>query len=647
MGSTFGGLEIGKRGLSTHQTALNTTGHNISNADNPNYARQRVTMTTMDPLYDASLNRAHTAGQIGQGATIQMIERIRDTFYDDQIIATENNKNFWDAKQIYLEQMETVFNEPGDNTLRTLADNFWSSWQELANFPADMSHREVVVERANALATRVSDIHEKLSRLRIRANQEVLVDVEKINGLAGQIRDLNERILKLEALGDQPNDLKDRRDGAVEELSKLADINVGRGDQDELFVFIGEQALVQGEIQRRLITQPDPANEGMAKILWEHNQRELILESGHLQGLLDMRDIAIAERIGDVDSFAVNISDIVNESHKDGFGLNGTTNKNFFDIRPLSSSANGAFQIQNAAANVDLNQDGTAEVTAVFRVTGTNTVDPSKRVGVDGAITLFRNDDKNTPVRIDYSRDDSLEKIIRRINDSDAGVLAYVNHDNQLALKADVATQKGDRRTNFMIRHIEDSGELLVGYAGILQNSGEAGAFDFRRVNELSKLRAPLQDITLTPIFHPGAYMKVSRDVAGDPASVAAGRGKDVGGTGDYNTPGGIGDGSNALAIAAALKQGQRMVGRETNAEEFYNSLIAKLGTESRTATDAVLRLKDDLVSLGNFRQSVMGVSLDEEMSNMVQYQHSYNASARVVSAMDQILDVIINRLGR
>ena len=89
------------------------------------------------------------------------------------------------------------------------------------------------------------------------------------------------------------------------------------------------------------------------------------------------------------------------------------------------------------------------------------------------------------------------------------------------------------------------------------------------------------------------------------------------------------------------------MVGRETNAEEFYNSLIAKLGTESRTATDAVLRLKDDLVSLGNFRQSVMGVSLDEEMSNMVQYQHSYNASARVVSAMDQILDVIINRLGR
>jgi flagellar hook-associated protein 1 FlgK len=140
--------------------------------------------------------------------------------------------------------------------------------------------------------------------------------------------------------------------------------------------------------------------------------------------------------------------------------------------------------------------------------------------------------------------------------------------------------------------------------------------------------------------------MRVSDDVGRDPASVAAGRGKDVGGTGDYNTAGGIGDGSNALLIAASLKQGARMVGRQENVEEFYNSLIAKLGTESRTAGDAVLRLKDDLVSLGNFRQSVMGVSLDEEMSNMVQFQHSYNASARVISTMDQMLETIINRMG-
>ncbi len=218
-----------------------------------------------------------------------------------------------------------------------------------------------------------------------------------------------------------------------------------------------------------------------------------------------------------------------------------------------------------------------------------------------------------------------------------------MTHDNQLAFKA--VTAEDDRRTNFMIRHLQDSGELLVGYAGILNSAGEAGAFDFRRLNEISKLRAPLQDVTLTPIFHPAAYLALSAQVSGDPASIAAGRGKDIGGTGDYNQAGGMGDGANALLIAAALKQERRMVGRAGNVEEYYTQLIARLGTESRAAEDNVLRQKDDLVHLTKLRQSVMGVSLDEEMSNMVQFQHSYNAAARVISTQDQMLDTIINRL--
>lgn len=644
MGSTFGGFEIGKRGLSVHQTALNATGHNISNADNPNYARQRVTMQTMDPLYEPALNRAQGPGQIGQGVQVAAIERVRDAFYDDQISALETSKNFWEAQEAYLTQMEQILNEPSDNTLRTLTDQFWSSWQELANFPAEMAHREVVLERANGLATRVNDTYNKLSELRQRANNEVIASVNQINSLAEQIRDLNVRILKSEALGDRPNDLLDRRDAAIEELSKIANIRVGRSDRDEVFVFIGEQALVQGEILRKLKTTPDPNNEGMARVQWEHNDRDLILNGGRLAGLLDMRDRSIVERINAIDTFALNIADIVNEAHRDGFGLNGATNRDFFDLRSLSANARGSYLMQNAASNFDLNQDGTAEVTAVFRATGVNVVDPSRRVGVDGTLTFFKNDGANTPVRIDYSRDDNLNDIIRRVNDSGAGVVAYMNHDNQLALKGAVA--EDDRRTNFMIRRIEDSGELLVGYTGVLNSSGEAGAFDFRRVNEISRLRAPLQDITLTPVFHPAAYLRVSQQVAGDPASIAAGRGKDVGGTGDYNQAGGQSDGANALLIAAGLKQASRMIGRHENPEQFYNALISRLGTESRTARDAALRQKDDLVHLNSMRQSVMGVSLDEEMSNMVQFQHSYNASARVINTLDQMLDLIINRLG-
>ena len=644
MGSTFGGLEIGKRGLSVHQTALNTTGHNIANADNKQFARQRVTMESMEPLYDASLNRAAGPGQLGQGVAVAQVERIRNAFYDDQISTAVNTKAFWDTKSTFLVQMEKVFNEPSDNTLRSLADKFWSSWQDLASYPADMAHREVVVERAQGLVTRIQDVYSKLDSLRTQANNQVIADVDRINSLAANVRDYNERILKLEALGDNANDLSDRRDAAIEKLSELVDINIGRGDKDELIVFVGQQALIQGEIHRKLTAVGDPRNDGMARVTWEHNGRDVLIQGGELKGLLDARDKDIVDRISDTNQFAVNLADIVNEAHRDGFGLNGTTNKDFFSIRPLSANANGNFQLQNAAANFDLNQDGTAEITAVFRVSGSNTIDPSKRVGLNGTLTFQRNDADSTPVRIDYNRDDTLQDVIRRINDSRSGVVAYMNHDNQLALKAVRADD--DRRTSFMIRHMEDSGQLLVGYTGILNTSGPAGAYDFRRINEISKLRPALQDVALTPIYNPAAYLRVSTEAARDPASIAAGRGKDVGGTGDYNTPGGQADGSNALIIAAALKQDSRMIGHARNPEDFYNALIAKLGTESRAAEDAVTRQKDNLVALNNLRQSVMGVSLDEEMSNMVQFQHAYNAAARVINTMNEMLGTIIQRMG-
>lgn len=644
MSSTFGGLEIGKRGLNAHQAALSTTGHNISNADNKTYARQRVTMEAADALYEPALNRAAGPGQIGQGVNVAQVERIRDSFYDDQIVDAENMKNYWEVRQNYLYQMEQILGEPSDNTLRSLADKFWASWEDLANYPSDFAHREVVIERANGLASRMKDVYGKLNHLRERANMEVGNDVNTINSLAGDIRDLNEKILKLQALGDNPNDLMDRRDAAVEKLSGLVNITIGRGDRDELIVFIGEQALVQGEVQRKIKAAADPKNDGMSRIVWEHNDKDVVMGGGHLYGLLEVRDHAVVERITNIDELAVNIADIVNEAHRDGFGLNGTTNKDFFKIRSLTAGANGNFQLQNASANFDLDQDGTAEVTAVFRVSGTNTVDPTKRVGLDGTLTFYKNDANNSPIRIDYSRDETLEQIIRRINDSKAGVVAYMNHDNQLALKASAADD--DRRTSFMIRHMEDSGQLLVGYAGILNSSGEAGAFDFRRINEISKLRSPIQDISLTPIFHPSAYLEVAEDVSRDPASVAAGRGRDVGGTGDYNTPGGAADGSNALLIAAALKQGQRMIGHARNPEEFYNAMISRLGTESRTAEDATVRQKDNLTQLNNMRQSTMGVNLDEEMSNMVQFQHSYNAAARLINTMNEMISTIL-RLGQ
>ncbi|MCP5499973.1 MAG: flagellar hook-associated protein FlgK [Leptospiraceae bacterium] len=635
MGSTFSGIEIGKRGLSVHQQAIQTTGHNISNADDKHYARQRINSGTVDPLYEPSLNRAHVAGQIGQGSVVESIERVRDSFLDDRVMETTTEKEYWNTKSEYLRQVETIFAEPGGITIRKQLDQFWSSWEELANYPEENAHRAVVREKAMALGSRVEDTFRKLSMLRDQSNKELESRVNMLNNLVENIRNLNGRIAKAEAMGDMPNDLYDKRDKAVEELSGLSDISVGRSDKDEFMVFIGQQILVQGTKGHKIKLEGNPAKNGFLDTYWEDNGKQVLFERGRIQALFEVRDIIMREKIDQLDSLALNVKEATNEVHRDGFGLNGKTNLDFFEVKNLS---------RNLRGEVDNDMDGVNDSTAIFKVTGKTKIDPTKPIGISGTLTLQQNDEKSTPVYINYRPDDTMDSVIQRINQSKAGVVAYMNQDNQLSIKAKIAEDHPSR--NFMIRHLEDSGNLLSGMSGILAGSGQASAFDFKRLGEINKLQANMEDISFTPHYHPSSFMKLSPEIQNNTASIAASRGKDVGGTGDYNTPNGHKDGENALLIARALRDKPVMVENDKTVGDFYNRIISKLGTEAREAKQETETQVAVLTEYENLRQSVMGVNLDEEMANMVQFQQAYNASAKIISVYTEMLDTIINRLG-
>lgn len=636
MASTFLGLEIAKRGLQAHQSALQTTGHNISNADNKNYSRQRVSMSTMDPLYDPSLNRAQTPGTIGQGVQVRSIERVRDHFLDEKVRNSEQSKSYWEARQKYLHQSEVIFNEPSEESLRTQMDRFWQSWQDLSHFPEELSYRETVRSRGKELTFRMRETFHRLFDLRQNVDFEIQVGVDTINSYASQIRELNERILKSERIGDSPNDLKDRRDALLQDLSKMADVTIEYQDEDELIVYLGGEMLVQGETVHRLISRGDGSNEGLHRVLWEHNEKEVMFRNGKMQALLEIRDDVLKENIEKLDLLAINIADVTNEVHRDGFGLGKETNVSFFHIDNLS---------RNLRGNFDLNGDGSDDTSAVFKVAGKNQIVADRPIGISGTLTFNKNDISDTPVFISYREDETLEQVVTRINSSESGVVAYLNHNNNLVLKARLSDKNDSWQKNLMLRHVEDSGELLVGYTGILQNSGAAGAFDYKRINEINRFQSNVDKITLTPVFHPAGSFDLSREIKDNVSLIAAATGKDIGGTGDKNQGNGSKDGQNALRIAQALRHKKTMVGRYENSDQFYNSLIAKLGIESRTSQDQVENQTMILNNFENLRQSVMGVNIDEEMANMVQFQHGYNAAAKVISVMDEVLDRIINRL--
>ncbi len=634
MNSTFMGLEIGKRGLMSHQQALHVTGHNISNAENKEYSRQRVVISSADPLYVPALNRANSEGNIGQGSVVSSVERIRDQFIDDRIVTEKNNMGYWSSRNDFLRQIEGVYNEPSDQSVRSRLDQLWKSWQELSKFPEERAAREVVKEKAVNLTEEVKHVYRQLDELRLDANRQVEHRVRQINMYAGDIRDLNERILKAEAVGDNPNDLKDRRDALIEKLSEMVNISVGRTDKDETIVYIGSENLVQGEILRKLAVERDPENNGFFRPVWKETGRDVKIENGEIAGLIDVRDKVLRENINDMNAFAINLVDMTNEVHRDGFSRRNQTNIDFFKDMKISDNNEG---------NFDINNDGVNDITAIFRVSGNNKIDASAAIGITGTLTFVSNDELETVQQIDYNQTDTINSVLKKINDAKLGVVAYVNHNHQLAFKATIA--KDTDKKNFMIRHMEDSGRFLTGLTGVLKNSGRDGAFDYRRVNDIAKFLPSREHITITPEFNPASYMAVSDRVQRDVDSISAAKGRDVGGTGDFNTSNGIGDGTNALRIAS-LRHKNGMVDKNTTFNDFYISLVSRIGSQGEESGDRVKNQETLLKNLTNLRESVSGINLDEEMANMVAFQHGYNAAARVITAVDKMLDVIINRMG-
>jgi flagellar hook-associated protein 1 FlgK len=634
MHSTFMGLEIGKKGLMSHQQALHVTGHNISNAENKEYSRQRVVITAADPLYVPALNRSNAPGNIGQGSVVQSVERIRDNFIDDRIMVEKNTSGYWKVRNEFIYQLEIVYNEPSDQSLRTKLDELWKSWEELSKYPEERSTREVVKEKAVNLVNEVNYTYNQLYELKMNANRQIEHRINQINLYGMELRDLNERILKAEALGDNPNDLRDRRDAITEKLSGLVNISVGRSDRDETIVYISGENLVQGEIFHPLKAEIDPNNEGLFKVTWKDTGRDVDIRNGELASLFDIRDKVIRKNINDINAFAVNLSDLTNEVHRDGFSRRGETNIDFFRHLMISDSVDG---------NFDLNNDGVNDVSAIFKVSGANRIDASAAIGINGTLTFVVNNEMESNVQIDYNVSDTALTIIKKINDAHMGVEAYMNHNGQLALKASAV--EDSVKKNFMIRHLEDSGQFLVGLTGVLKQSGPQGSFDYRRINDITKFLPSREHITITPKFNPAGHLAISDSIMQDVDRISAARGKDVGGTGDVNTSNGIGDGSNALRIAH-IRHKNAMVDTNTTFNDFYTAVISKLGAQGEEAKDRVKNQETLIKNLANLRESISGVNLDEEMSNMVAFQHGYNAAARVITTMDHMLDTIINRMG-
>ena len=628
MTSTFMGLEIGKRGVQAHQTAIDTIGHNLNNMNTPGYSRQRVEFKAFDPIYMPALNRAETPGQLGQGAVAERIERVRDQLLDRRIVMSASGEGYWEIRDRYIDDMEKLYLEPGFNSIRSKMDNFWDGWQELSMHPADNEFRIAVLNRGQTLIDGINSHYQGLNTLQIQANDHIEMNVTRINDLTRQIAALNGDIQRIKAQGDNPNDLMDRRDLLVDDLSKRIDVTVTQKDPDEYMIHTSGHVLVQGQVARQFDLRKDQDAESFAYTYWRDTGAQMHFTKGELGSLFEIRDVTIQKEIQNLDNFTMNFTDLVNEIHRSAYGANGRTGTNFFSEYPYVTNVNG---------NYDRSGDGIFDSTYVYRINGQNSLEPQAQVGLEGVIRLSGSD---RMAEVPYFATDTVSDIVTRINNSGAEVVARLNRDGQLQLKGTTTELVDGQRVNpdFVIRHVEDSGHFLAGYAGLLANSGEDGAFRWDRADAVTALRGGAEDYAVAPIAHPSGWVRINPDLHRDPTTIAAGFGEN----GRTANPG---NGEAAMAISS-IRNNSVMIGRYSTFDDYFANTIGNIALLGEQSEKALRTEQAIMKTLKDWRESISGVDLNEELSNMIKFQKGLEASSRYITTVNSMLDTIINRMG-
>lgn len=632
MVSTFHGIEMGKRSLITHNDAINVTGQNLNNLNTEGYSRQIVKIKEYEPIFMPDMTREERSGQIGQGSITASIERVRDALLDNRLILENKDLGYYEMRNKYLSQVETVYQEPSVyndpamvNTLRTAFDDFMSAWGDLSNHTDEKSARIALVEKSNILTNSVRSHFKSFKDIRSNIDMEVQDKVREVNILSEKIAHLNGKILRSETMKDNPNDWLDERDRLIDRLSKIVDLQISREDNDELILFVGGRHIVQGEKYEKLTMISQADNEGYFDVFWKDGEK-LALRGGELAGLFDARDTDLWTEIKKIDGFAANVTDLVNEIHREGFGANGKTGNNFFVQFPYTTDASG---------NFDRNRDGVDDSTYLFRVSGSNKLESHDKIGIRGTMRI-------NGANVDYYETDTLEQVIRKINDSGARVNAFLNPENRLTIKADYQLSK--ENPDFVIQSLEDNGLFLTGYAGILNESGANGAYNYQEVDQVDKLRNDSL-WSIAPLVNPSAYMKVEDKILADNSFIASASGIDIDGDGVKDRTNGIGDSENSLKIAG-LKNQKVMVGMSLTFESYFEYVVSDVGSRSREAEKGFKAAEVIVQNLENMRKSVSGVNIDEEFSNLIKFQHGYNAIAKVISTMDKMLETLMMKLG-
>ena len=555
MASIFSTLNTSKMGMSVHQGAINTTSHNVANASTTGFSRQRVNIVTNRPI-----SLGGEAGQVGTGAQIAAIERVRDSFVDYQVRVESSELGKYSVKSDYLSQVEGIFNEPSDTSISTTISEFFDAFQELSKQSTSSSTKVVVAQKAQALCDILNSTYRKLETLQINTQTNIQSSIKEVNSILDQIATLNDQIRVVTITGDTPNDLMDTRDLLIDKLSSKFNIQIDKKQFNGNNVLAEDLAgsniapLVNsapnGDYTRlSYISSMEQQADGSYEVTYfvngDTNKQETVMITD-----LSEEDAALMQKYGII---LTDANGQVIDSN--GQAVAGTVSYNDLTLlRPAKGELAGCAEVQDSIQSYMDQLDKMANALAL----SVNTI---------------------------YSGED------------------VENADNLFFVVSGTDTEKGITAKNISIKkEIIDNPSIIK--TGKDENSGEG---DGSRALAIAGLKntllniASIGNLTREELFANGIFE--------------------------------FGDADNL-----SLKNDKN----GTKVESYFQDIIDKLGVESQYASRVQANQEELLGAIELNRLSISGVSLDEEMTNLIQFQQAYSANAKVISTVSDMLDVIL-----
>ena len=634
--SQFFGLNIGYTGLQAANAALNVTGNNISNVETKGYTRQEATQAAADAL------RTNTSyGMAGAGVDTKSIDQIRNEYYDLKYWQNNANKGIYEIKQQYYRQIEDYFTDTDDVMgFNAVFSDMFDALDEVYKSAGDDTRKAAFLSQCKSLTEYFNNMHTSLQNIQVDLNNEIQNKVNEINSIASEIATLNKQINTIEVNHVKANELRDKRNLLVDQLSNIVDVKIteipiytteGGTEESGIYRYIvdiaGGQNLVNSYEYSTLEcvarNGDEKVNQSDADGLYDIYLTGLPLNlyggslGGQLKGLIEMRDGNNGENFSAKGAFVTTTDNTVTVK------IDKTNPNHDFltDMNKVTMNSSGTIVVGNKGLVYDSWQYDSQTETYTVHLDETKTNNSGS--GLSGK-------DAYIGVNIDYQ-----------------GIPYYMAQMNEWVRSFAQAMNKIERTAQTAMNGTAPTYAESMFTCG--SDESKFNAFDYNEAAGVVYDDGG-KTVTFSNIDDPSAMFSYKDNylhlTAGN-FNINSSMIKDVslfGTTADYMSGRDAQDVTKLLMEVRTDKS--KMTYRGCSSEEFLQCLTSDVALGASSANNFYSNFDKISNAIIAQRTSVSGVDNDEEALNLVKFQEAYNLSSKMIQVMTEIYDRLILQTG-